>query len=125
MATASFKSAQHVAVKWKILKDGSISDLKLKRSGPKLNDNQAALNAIRAAAPFEPLSDGAGESCELAYSFDYSGAPNPLGLTVRQALNQLGKDAYKRLSPSFTKQNHHYPPKRMTMICFLRRGIFT
>jgi TonB family protein len=112
---ASSVNSTNVTVTWTIHQDGTISGLKIKNHASK-DEERAALKAVREAAPFEPIPQGAGPF-EVEFSFDLSGKPKPLGLTVNQALKKFGPDARKRLLPHFQQMHVSYPPKHVTLVC--------
>lgn len=63
---------KRVVVKFNIHSDGRVSELELDRSsGVKIAD-QAALNAINEAAPFNPLPAGANDPIGIQFTFDHN-----------------------------------------------------
>ena len=110
----------HVEVSWKIHANGKISNLIIRKGELRRDENQAALNAVRAAAPFDPLPKGADKVCSIEYTFDYDGRSMPLGLSVEQAVEKYGTQSRLRLVPYFERANVAYPPKDATWI-FLKR----
>ncbi len=64
-------NSRQVVVEFTIFKNGELGSVKLSRSsGLSIND-QAAISAIRAAAPFMPLPKGADDSVDIQFTFDY------------------------------------------------------
>jgi hypothetical protein len=87
----------HIVVAWKIHTNGTISNLIIEKHGLRQDENEAALNAVRASAPFEPLPKGADQVCDIEYTFDYDGKSVPLGLSVGNSTVQSGfKQSRKR-----------------------------
>jgi hypothetical protein len=65
---------------WKVHRDGHISDLQIMVHGLTPAADEAALQAVRSAAPFEPLPEGAPPSVDTEFTFDYNAAPAGKGL---------------------------------------------
>jgi TonB family protein len=61
-----------ILVHFAINEDGSLSDLKLIRSNASNSSNEAALNAVKNAAPFPPLPAGSAPSIDIEFTFDYN-----------------------------------------------------
>jgi TonB family protein len=63
--------SRQVIVEFTIARSGELGTVRLsKSSGLSLND-QAAISAIRAAAPYPPLPKGADETVDIQFTFDY------------------------------------------------------
>jgi TonB family protein len=101
---------------WTINKDGSVSQIRILKHGSSTKDDQAALQAIKNAAPFAPLPQGAPTTTEVQYCFA-TARPNPLGLTVGQALKKFGTAARARLRQKFAEKHVFYPPENATILC--------
>ena len=66
------KESKRVVVRFKVHRLGELSDLQLERtSGDKIADD-AALEAVRKAEPFENLPEGAADQVDIQFTFDYN-----------------------------------------------------
>jgi TonB family protein len=106
-----------VVIRFQLQRDGTLSDKAMTfvaRSGKK-DMNEAALNAIRMAAPFQRLPQGyAGTNLDLQFSFYYNSGPEgsvqeskqkpgvvPIGTAVNQGMSVL------RQCGDFHQWNYH------------------
>ncbi|HEY9777809.1 MAG TPA: TonB family protein [Planktothrix sp.] len=64
--------ADVVVVRFKIHKDGVMSNLALQHSSGVAISDQAALKAVQSAAPFRPLPDGSEDDVDVIFTFDYN-----------------------------------------------------
>jgi TonB family protein len=58
-----------IIVQFKVLRNGDIANLKLLRSTREARDNDAALAAVRGAAPFPQLLEEWGDAVDIAFTF--------------------------------------------------------
>ncbi len=76
--------SKKITVRFNIMRDGSLRNLKLvNSSGVSIND-QAALKAVSNAAPFAPLPEGSPEDVDIEFKFDYNVFSNSGSLNMRQ-----------------------------------------
>lgn len=66
------KKSNHATVRFSVDSNGKLSDLVISKSTGNLLADQAALDAVRKAAPFKPLLDGAEESVDVEFTLDYN-----------------------------------------------------
>lgn len=60
-------------VKFKIHRNGSLSDLKTEKSSGNLSIDQSALSAVQESAPFDPLPAGSpDDDIDIQFTFDYN-----------------------------------------------------
>jgi len=64
--------SKRVIVAFKIHRGGDISDLHIDQSSGVPTADQAALRAVEAAAPFQPLPAAASEEPDIQFTFDYN-----------------------------------------------------
>lgn len=64
--------SKNVIVAFKIHKDGTVSDVKLEKSSIQAEDNNAAIEAVRSASPFDPLPKGSKETVDIQFTFAYN-----------------------------------------------------
>lgn len=64
-----------IVVQIKILRDGTLADVALVSSTGSAKANQAAIDAIRACAPLEPLPAGSPDNIDIQYDFDLTPQP--------------------------------------------------
>lgn len=64
--------SNRIVVTFVVLKNGRLSDLKIIVSSPNPEANMAALKAVSAASPFDPLPAGSGDSVDIEFTFDYN-----------------------------------------------------
>ncbi|MBX9695066.1 MAG: TonB family protein [Cyanobacteria bacterium] len=62
---------QKAVVRFNISLDGSMRDMKLQTSSGVSAYDQAAMNAVKNAAPFKPLPEGAPDNVNVEFTFDY------------------------------------------------------
>lgn len=110
------ESTKKVEIKlsWKINRDGTISNLRLLSKNAVAG--KAAMDSVRAAAPFDKLPADAKDAFEIEYSFVYE--PNLLGLTVPAAVQKYGPDTRKRWAVICKKADVPYPPTEITLLAF-------
>jgi len=66
------EESKRVVVIFKVMKDGSLSNLRLDHSsGVKIAD-EAALRAVENASPFKPLPAGSSDNVDIQFTFDYN-----------------------------------------------------
>lgn len=76
--------SKKITVRFNILRNGSLRNLKLvNSSGIAINDT-AALKAVSNAAPFAPLPEGSPEDVDIEFKFDYNVFSNSGSLNMRQ-----------------------------------------
>ncbi len=76
--------SKKITVRFNILRNGTLRNLKLvNSSGSAINDT-AALKAVNNAAPFAPLPEGAPEEVDIEFKFDYNVFSNSGTLNMRQ-----------------------------------------
>lgn len=63
--------SKRVVAAWTIARDGSLSNLRITQPSIKMS-NDAALKAVQNSAPFQPLPEGAPESVDISFTFDYN-----------------------------------------------------
>ncbi|HEY9678383.1 MAG TPA: TonB family protein [Drouetiella sp.] len=64
-------NSRQVVLEFKIFKSGELGSVKCVRSSGLSKNDEAAISAVRAAAPFAPLPDGADDSVDIQFTFDY------------------------------------------------------
>jgi TonB family protein len=64
--------SNRIVVTFVVLKNGRLADLKIIVSSPDPEANTAALKAVGAASPFDPLPPGSGDSVDIEFTFDYN-----------------------------------------------------
>lgn len=64
--------SKRVVVVFKILRDGSLTHLKVDKSSNSAIADQAALKAVEHAAPFRHLPEGADDDADIQFTFDYN-----------------------------------------------------
>lgn len=64
--------SNRIVVNFSVLRSGQLSNLTLVRKSASVEANNAALDAVTDAAPFDPLPEGAGNSIDIEFTFDYS-----------------------------------------------------
>lgn len=64
--------SKRIVVHFAINRDGSLSNLKLVQTNGDSLANEAALSAVRNAAPFPPLPAGSAPSIDIEFTFDYN-----------------------------------------------------
>lgn len=64
--------SKRVIAAWTISRDGSLSNLRITQAAGLKLSNDAALKAVKSSAPFEPLPQGAPESVDINFTFDYN-----------------------------------------------------
>jgi len=64
--------ASRVVAAWTIARDGSISNLHITQPAATTMANNAALKAVENSAPFAALPEGAPESVDISFTFDYN-----------------------------------------------------
>jgi len=67
------KEAQLVTAVFKIHSDGKITDITLSQPSTDSEINDSALSAVKNAAPFPKLPDGADDPFEIQFTFNYTG----------------------------------------------------
>ena len=65
------RDSRQVVVEFKIFKSGELGSVRLARSSGLSTNDQAAISAIRAAAPFMPLPKYSEDSVDIQFTFDY------------------------------------------------------
>jgi TonB family protein len=63
---------KRVVVQFKIARDGTMSGEHITKNSGVENADQAAMAALKAAAPFPPLPEGAPETVDIQFTFDYN-----------------------------------------------------
>ena len=76
--------SDRIQVVFKVHTNGTMSNLRLSKSSSSAIANQAALKAIQNAAPFRPLPDGAPDSVDIQFTFDYNVFKGKTGGTYRR-----------------------------------------
>ncbi len=66
-----------VSTEFKIHRDGTVSDIKLRKKGKDKSHDDAAINAIKAVGKFMPLPPGSEENVDIEFSFDYNVMTGP------------------------------------------------
>jgi TonB family protein len=61
-----------IKVSFTVLSDGTLTNLKLVQASADQSANQAALQAVSAAAPFDPLPPGSAPTVDIDFTFDYN-----------------------------------------------------
>lgn len=64
--------SNRIVVSFAVLTNGSIEALKIIQHSPYPEADQAALEAVNNAAPFQALPDGAGPRIDIEFTFDYN-----------------------------------------------------
>jgi TonB family protein len=64
--------AKRVVTRFKVHREGALSDLRLDKSSGVLMADQAGLKAVQDASPFRPLPTGAPEAVDVQFTFDYN-----------------------------------------------------
>jgi TonB family protein len=64
--------SNRIVVVFSIDKFGNLSNLQMSKGCSYPEANEAALNAVRRAAPFDPLPPGSDEAVEIEFTFDYN-----------------------------------------------------
>ncbi len=65
--------SRHVVLLYKIAKDGNLLGYRVLESSGSSEMNSAAIDALKASAPFKPLPDGfKGQSIDVSFTFDYN-----------------------------------------------------
>ncbi len=64
--------SNRIVVTFVVLKNGRLSDLKIIVSSPDPEANMAAIQAVNAASPFDPLPAGSGDTVDIEFTFDYN-----------------------------------------------------
>lgn len=64
--------SNRIVVSFTVLTNGSIESLKIVQHSPYAEADQAAIEAVNNAAPFQPLPDGAGPKIDIEFTFDYN-----------------------------------------------------
>lgn len=64
--------SKRVVVVFKILRDGSLTHLKVDKSSNSAIADQAALKAVEHAVPFRRLPEGADDDADIQFTFDYN-----------------------------------------------------
>ncbi len=79
----------HIIVSWKLKHDGTISNVSLTKSSGRKCVDDAALDAVKDAAPFDQLPSGTPESTNISFNFDY----NVFGVnsTIKREIARLEK----------------------------------
>lgn len=65
------RDSRQVVVEFTVFKGGELGAVRLSRSSGLSANDQAAISAIRAAAPFMPLPKNAEDSVDIQFTFDY------------------------------------------------------
>ncbi len=66
------QESRRVVVIFKVHSGGELSDLRIDKSSGVATADQAALEAVRNAAPFRPLPNGAPSVVDIQFTFDYN-----------------------------------------------------
>lgn len=66
------QESRRVVVIFKVHSQGELSDLRIDKSSGVATADQAALEAVRNAAPFRPLPNGAPSVVDIQFTFDYN-----------------------------------------------------
>ncbi|QQR59866.1 MAG: TonB family protein [Candidatus Melainabacteria bacterium] len=66
------ESSKHVNLRFKIFSDGSVSRLKVLKSGGHSESDAAAIKAVEKSTPFAPLPKYAPHSVDIEFSLDYN-----------------------------------------------------
>ncbi len=64
-------TSRQVVVEFQIFRSGELGSVRLSRSSGLAKNDQAAIDAIRAAAPYSPLPKFADQSVDIQFTFDY------------------------------------------------------
>jgi len=62
----------HIIASFKVWHDGHVTNLRLQQASGSRTTDEAALMAVRHAAPFKELPDGAPENIDVEFKFDYN-----------------------------------------------------
>lgn len=76
--------SDRIQVIFKVQTNGTMSHLRVSKASSSAIANQAALKAVQNAAPFSPLPDGAPESVDIQFTFDYNVFKGKAGGTYRR-----------------------------------------
>lgn len=66
------EETKKIILKFKISSQGAVSSVRLKSSSGIMVADEAAMTAVKTAAPFAPLPKGAPDPVEILFTFDYS-----------------------------------------------------
>lgn len=101
-------------VKWKIHKNGSISDLHVSESNKApVTAVKRAVEAVTKSAPFAPLPASCADPMDVQVRLETTTA---LKLTVPEAIKHYGPSARKTLREQCRAAGIAYPPQRLEMI---------
>lgn len=64
--------SNRIVVTFTVLANGRLGDLRIIQESPDPEANLAAMEAVSRAAPFDPLPNGAGDSVDIEFTFDYN-----------------------------------------------------
>lgn len=66
------RTSRQVVVEFTLTRSGELRSVRLSRTSGLAKNDQAAIDAIRAAAPYAPLPEFADESVDIQFTFDYN-----------------------------------------------------
>lgn len=90
------EQSRHTIVKWCVLADGSITDVKLSQSSGVPEADQAALKAIRRIPKFRPLPAGSPDSVDIDFTFDYNVKRKEDELAKKNAGRNIPKNDFEK-----------------------------
>ena len=102
-----------ITAKWKIHKDGTVSDIEIVDAGKSATGEKRAIDAVLRSAPFKALPPGSPNILEVKVQFETTTA---LQLTVPQVMKHYGPSARKVLGEKCKAAGVYYPPARLTII---------
>jgi TonB family protein len=65
-------NSKRIVVQFKVARNGDMSNLKITSSANQEKADAAAMQAVEKASPFAPLPEGAPESVDIQFTFDYN-----------------------------------------------------
>lgn len=105
--------AQTIRVRFKIRKDGTVSDLKVLNQGKEVLAEKRASEAVLKSAPFTFRSLGNSASVDMELEFQ---TVTELHLSLSQALKHYGPSARELLTEKCKAAGLSYPPRHLTLI---------
>ncbi len=107
------QSVLPIEIKWKIHKNGTVSDVHVYQPGKMPTGEKRAVAAVLKSVPFDPLPAGSPECVDVSVQFQTTPS---LHMTVSQALKYYGPSARSILREKCLSQGLSYPPKHLTII---------